>query len=164
MNSSSTTSEIMRSLEQVLESNGVQAAVELLNARVPHRYTCVFELKGGVLRSLYVFDKQKQFTPDSLKVVQLKDSFCQFVLRDGIFATFSSSNDERVEAVTATKAFEAYVGVPLLDNFGEIFGTLCHIDASALDLASEEFLIFEKAARLIPKFISREIPAKLATS
>lgn len=163
MNQSNPSDDVLGSLAHVLQSSGVQAGVELLNARVPHRYTCVFELKGGILKSLYVVDKLKQLTPASLKVVELKDSFCQFVLRDGIFATFSSSNDERVEDVKATETFDAYVGVPLLDNYGDLFGTLCHVDASALDIPAEEFALLEKAARLLPTFIQQEATARLTT-
>lgn len=150
---SNTSSEVLRSFEKVLEQDGVQAGIEFLNARVPHRYTCVFELKGDMLKSRYVYDKLHRITPDALKEVKLKDSFCQFVLRDGIFATFSSSHDERVEDVKAAEKFDAYVGVPLMNKSGELVGTLCHIDASALDLPGEEFLILENAALLLPRFM-----------
>lgn len=153
MSPSNTSSEVLRSLEKILEQDGVQAGIEFLNARVAHRYTCVFELKGDMLKSRYVYDKLQRITPESLKEVKLKDSFCQFVLRDGIFATFSSSHDERVEDVKATEKFDAYVGVPLMDGSGVLFGTLCHIDASALDLPAEEFLILENAALLLPRFM-----------
>ncbi|QNP48799.1 hypothetical protein [Diaphorobacter aerolatus] len=151
--------EALQNLEQVLEQSGIQAGITLLNARVAHRYTCVYQLKGNVLKSLYLCDKLGELTPESLQSVPLEDSFCQFMLRDGIFATFSSSHDERVDDVKAADAFEAYVGVPLLDRFGDLFGTLCHIDRKALDLSAEEFSILEKSARLISRHVERALIA-----
>ena len=39
-----------------------------------------------------------------------------------------------------------YHGVPVLDNRGELFGTLCHFDAEQRELSDEQFELLQRAA------------------
>lgn len=144
----------VRDYEHVLRNEG-PAGLSYLNARIQHRYSAVYQLNNGVLRNLYVFDKLGEVVPEFLQEVPLQDSFCQFVLRDGVFRTVGSAEDGRLDGHKYQGAIGSYHGLPIVDNFGELFGTICHFDIEPLSMAEEEFLIFKKAARVLPKYLHK---------
>lgn len=139
---------------RVLESQG-PAGLDFLNARVPHRFTGVYKLEGGILHGMYLHDKQGQIVPEFLKAVPLADSFCQFVLRDGCFVTCDSGQDARLDQHKYQGVMGSYYGLPLLNNYGELYGTLCHFDVTNHALSDAEFAFLQKAARVLPKYLFR---------
>jgi hypothetical protein len=147
-------SEVARQYQAVLERDG-PAGLGFLNARVPHRYSAVYQLSAGVLRNLYLFDKLGEVTPQFLEAVPLQESFCQFVLRDGAFATADTAADRRLDGHKYQGVMGSYHGLPVLDNFGQLSATLCHFDSDLLPLADLEFLILRQAAKLLPRYLGR---------
>jgi hypothetical protein len=137
-----------------LEREG-PAGLSYLNARVPHRYTAVYNLTQGILRNTHLYDKHGEVTPAFLQEVPLQESFCQFVVKDGLFCTSDSSRDERLDGHKYQGVMGSYHGLPLLDNFGELYGTLCHFDTASLALPDEEFEFFQRAARILPKYLKK---------
>jgi GAF domain-containing protein len=137
-----------------LEIHG-PAGLELLNKRVPHRFTAVYELSGKLLRNLFLYDKKGEVAPDYLQVVPFDHSFCQFVLRDGIFLTEDSAVDRRLDGHPYQGVMVSYHGVPLLDNQSELFGTLCHFDVVSYQLPEVELALLQRAARELPRYLSR---------
>ncbi|KQP15186.1 hypothetical protein [Pseudorhodoferax sp. Leaf267] len=71
-------------LAGILELRGPAAGLAYLNDGVPHRYTAIYRLDCGNLRSVHLHDKRGEIMQSFLAEVPLGDSFCQFVLRDGI--------------------------------------------------------------------------------
>lgn len=145
----------VRQYQGVLEADG-PAGLAFLNARVPHRYTAVYELSEGMLRNLYIFDKLGEVVPDFLEAVPLQDSFCQFVLRDGLFTTVDTAADKRLDGHKYQGVMGSYHGLPLLDNHGELFGTICHFDTTRHPLSDDEFEVLRQAARLLPRYLQRK--------
>lgn len=145
-------SSILQEYKLLLETQG-PAGLAFLNARVPHRYTGVFRLHEGALRNMFLHDKQGEIVPEFLQVVPLLDSFCQFTLRDGLFATHDTASDKRLDGHKYQGVLLSYVGLPLLDGSGELYGTICHFDERALELDDREFDIFREASRLLPAYL-----------
>lgn len=139
--------------DDVLRRHGVAAALGRLNARVPHRYTAVYRLDSGKLKNLFLHDKTGQARPEYLAEVDLGTSFCQFVLRDGFFKTENSATDTRLDGHPYQGVMVSYHGVPLLDNSGELFGSLCHFDTEERGLSSVEFDFLQQAARVLPGYV-----------
>ncbi len=154
-------SSILQEYQRSLETQG-PAGLAFLNSRVPHRYTGVFRLHEGALRNMFLHDKQGEIVPEFLQVVPLNDSFCQFTLRDGLFTTQDSSTDQRLDGHKYKGVLLSYVGLPLLDNAGELYGTMCHFDAQALALDDNEFEIFRAAAKLLPAYLDKPVQAPAA--
>lgn len=141
----------------VLETRG-PAGLDFLNARVNHRFTGVYRLEEGKFHNVYLHDKLGEATPEFLQVVPLQDSFCQFVLRDGFFCTFNTSLDARLDGHKYQGILNTYCGVPLLNNQGELYGTLCHFDEHACPLSDEEFVFLQRAAAVLPRYLLRKSP------
>ena len=147
----------IRAYEQVLEIHG-PAGLDFLNARVPHRFTGVYRLENGVMYNVYLHDKAGEVIPEFLKAVPLGDSFCQFVLRDGFFCTSDTLANPMLNGHKYQGVIGAYYGVPLVDNYGALYGTLCHFDVPNYRISDEEFAFFTKAALLLPKYLFRSKP------
>lgn len=144
----------------VLEVQG-PAGLDYLNARVSHRFTGVYRLESGLLHNMYLHDKQGEVMPEFLKTVPLADSFCQFVLRDGCFCTCNTSMDHRLDGHKYQGVLNTYYGVPLLNNAGELYGTLCHFDVQEMPLQEEEFAFLQRAAAVLPKYLWRKVSKPL---
>lgn len=140
--------------EQVLEMHG-PAGLDFLNARVPHRFTGVYRLEDGVLHNVYLHDKEGEVIPDFLQAVPLGDSFYQFVLRDREFRTCDTAREPMLDGHKYQGVIGAYYGVPLVNNYGDLFDTLCHFDVLNYSISDEEFAFLNKAALLLPKYLLR---------
>ncbi|MGO4394379.1 guanylate cyclase [Variovorax sp. M-6] len=136
-----------------LEARGPEAALAYLNEAVPHRYSAVYRIDGGMLRNVFLHDKQREARPEFLAVVPFEVSFCQFVLRDGFFRTTDSGADPRLDGHPYQGVMVSYHGVPLTDPAGGLIGTLCHFDVVAHGLADEEFELLQRAARVLPAYL-----------
>ena len=143
----------LKRLLDALTSNGLHGGLQHLNHPVDHRYTGVYRLKDSVFRNIALYDKEGEMLPEFLAEVPLEDSFCQFVIRDGLFKTEHSGNDHRLDGHKYQGVLLTYHGVPVLDNRGELYGTLCHFDALHTTIPDEEFEFLQSAARLIPRFL-----------
>jgi len=150
-------SPILQEYKLLLEAQG-PAGLEFLNARVPHRYTGVFRLHEGALRNLFLHDKHAEIVPQFLQIVPLLDSFCQFTLRDGLFATHDTSTDKRLDGHKYQGVLRSYVGLPLTDHLGALYGTICHFDERALELDDQEFDIFREASTLLAAYLDPPQP------
>ena len=49
----------------------------------------------------------------------------------------------------------ATVGVPVRDRAGALAGTLCHFDVESHDVSDDEYLLLDRAARLMPAFLAQ---------
>ena len=126
-------------------SAGAQAALEYLSHGVPHRYTAVYRLRDGRLQNMLLHDKSGEVRPEYLAEVALETSFCQFVLRDGVFMTADSATDGRLAGHPYQGVMVAYHGVPIVRD-GGLWGTLCHFDVTQRSLPDQEFELMQRAA------------------
>lgn len=133
----------------LLPALGIPAALAYLNAGVPHRYTAIYQLDGDKFRNIHLHDKRGEIVPAFLAVVPMADSFCQFVLRDGVFATQDSNADRRLDGHKYQGAVLAYHGVPIADETSKLWGTLCHFDVATHALPDLEFLLLQQAAGVL---------------
>lgn len=147
--------EALLDLTRVLESEGAQAALAFLNARAPHRLTSINLIQSDHMVCQLLHDKAGKLAPTAIAPVPMLHSFCQFVVQDGWFSTHDSSTDVRLDQHKYQGVVLSYCGVPLTDASGELFGTLCHMDMQAQLLPEEEFDFFQRAARILPKYLPR---------
>ncbi|MGH8411031.1 MAG: hypothetical protein ACRERT_07395 [Pseudomonas sp.] len=137
----------------VCETQGLAAALDQLNKRVTHRFTAVYRLEGQLLRNVELVDKAGEARPEHLEEVPIGTSFCQFVLRDGLFMTNNSGHDDRLNGHPYKGVMVAYHGVPIPGRNGSLFGTLCHFDVQEQPLSDAEFAHLRNVARVLPSFL-----------
>lgn len=140
----------------VLSRGGVPAALAMLNATVPHRYTALYRLDGARLRSLYFHDRLGQPQPGHLAVIEIGESYCQYVLRDGAFLTDNSAFDQRLDGHPSQGVMVAYHGVPVLGPGGAMLGALCHFDTEPRGLVRTQFDLLVQATQRLAPWMERD--------
>lgn len=140
-------------LRDLLDQQGVNAGLAYLNSRVPYRFTAIYTLHGEAMRNTHFFDRVGGFELGELREVPLTDSFCQFVLRDGLFVTNDSGGDARLDGHPYQGVVVSYVGLPLTDASGELVGTFCHLDLVSHPVDDAEFAFLQQVAQLLPSFL-----------
>lgn len=154
-NEAMTVSSRLDQFRHALAAGGLHEGLRFLNASVEHRYTCVFRLVSNLFVNVDLYDKECEVMPEFLAEVPLTDSFCQFVIRDGVFLSSHTGQDHRLDGHKYQGVLLSYHGVPVLDSKGDLFGTLCHLDATSRQLPDEEFELLQAAARVIPDSLAR---------
>jgi GAF domain-containing protein len=130
---------------QILLVDGPSAALLYLNDGVPHRYSAVYRIEEATLINVALHDKAGEMRPEFLAEVPFDVSFCQFVIRDGLFRTDDSATDHRLDGHPYQGVMLSYHGVPIIWQ-GEVWGTVCHFDIEARPLPAEEFDLLQAAA------------------
>jgi len=150
-------------MAQALKAGGLAAALRVLNERIQHRYSAVYQLQGrDRLVNLALVDKCDEPCPAYLKNVPYDESFCQFAVREGQFRTDNSALDERLAGHPYQGIMNSYHSVPLVSTEGRILGTVCHFDLAAFALDDEDFELLRLAARVfatyVPRAAARTVP------
>ncbi|WP_020472797.1 GAF domain-containing protein [Zavarzinella formosa] len=138
-------------LGEVLERDGPRAALAFLNARTGHRFTSMYRFDGKTLHNLTFYDRadSEAEPPDDIPV---EVSYCVYV-RDAVkpFCVEDSLGDIRVAGHPKRPEIRAYCGVPLVDENGMIFGTICHFDFQPTPTAEEDVRLMEGFALLLKR-------------
>lgn len=140
-------------LRNTLDSAGLRAGLELLNQRVPHRYTVVYRFDGETFYGLVVIDKLKEPAPTLFNKVPFRDSFCQYTVGEGEFRTAASMSDARLAGHIHQANVQSYTGLPLTDSKGELYGTFCHLDLIPQPLSDSEFAFLQSAVVLLGGYL-----------
>ena len=138
-----------------LDREGLAGGLRSMNERVPHVFTGVDRLVDGTMHNLGLVDKRGEIAPEALLAVPLTSSFCQFVLRDGQFASARTGQDARLDGHPYQGVLNTYVGLPLTQTGDDLRGTLCHFDFDPVDVSQEEFEFLRRAALLLPRCLPR---------
>ena len=139
----------LRQLKAILRGQDVRAAVIFLNGLTEHRFTALYRFDKETLVNLYFFDRENP-TQESTPDIPVMASYCVFVRNSGtMFTTPDSLQDDRVRAHPKRKVVQSYFGVPLLDEDGKMFGTICHFDLRPIPISDENVELMEAVALLI---------------
>lgn len=143
-------------MSRTLISQGPEAALRVLNTRVPHRYSAVYRLHpGGDLTVVLLVDKRSEECPVLLREVPYEDSFCQYALTQGQFRTNDSAVDARLFGHPYKGVVNSYHAAPFIGADGRVKGTMCHLDFAAMVLPDEDFELLRLATRIFPSFLPR---------
>ena len=147
--------------QDVLDSQGLQAALTFLNARVPHRYTALYRISEAYLRRLGFIDKEGG-TGLQFPEVPFKDSFCELAVQQPPLRITDVATDPRLANHPNPGLVLSYVGLPVSVGPGVLYGTLCHFDTSPHPLSDAELAFLEQASNLLLRFCVRTNVAPLA--
>jgi hypothetical protein len=148
---------VVAEFTQVLEHDGLHAALALLNARTRHRFTGVYRFDPPMLRAVSLFDRENP----TLRLggdTPMRETYCLFVGEAGApFATDDAACDTRLIAHPARASVIPYCGVPLRSERGTCFGTLCHFDMRPRLAPVAELLLLEGIAPVVARAVTRAV-------
>ena len=139
----------------VLEEEGIRAALEFINSRSHHRFTSIYRFDGSTLRNLYLYDRANpDFGP--FPDAPLVESYCSVVNETAAaFVTHDSLRDARVDGHPKRGVVMSYCGIPLIRGDGTLFGTLCHFDFLPREIARSEVEFLEVIAPCLLRELER---------
>lgn len=131
----------------LLKQRGVQAALEYLNHRTPHRYTGLFRFDGDMLRNEVLFDRNQ---PDVRQGsdVPMALTYCALVgKQEAPLNILDAATDPQAQGVETPVI--SYCGVLIRDDRGQAYGTLCHYDMQRCQERTTDLPLLEAAAQLL---------------
>lgn len=134
---------------EILGTEGVRPALHYLNGQSAHRFTAVFRFEGGTLRNLHMIDREDH-TVERCADQPVLDSYCIYVRRTAEkFITGDSTRDDRVSGHPKQNVVQSYCGIPLMEEDGTLFGTICHFDFEPVPFGDDEVLLLEDVTPLL---------------
>lgn len=113
----------------LLEGDGLHAALAFLNGRVRYRFTGVYRFDPPVLRNVDLFDRENPSLSFTGCELVLLENYCGIVrATERPFTVTDATRDPRLEGYASRTTMVSYLGVPIRENGGGLFGTLCHFD------------------------------------
>ncbi|MBR8831446.1 MAG: hypothetical protein N5P05_000931 [Chroococcopsis gigantea SAG 12.99] len=136
-------------LKNILFGEGIRAALIFLNGLTEHRFSGLYRFDDDALKNLYFYDRENP-TVESSPSVPAMASYCVFVRNSGQrFIMENSLSDERVHDHPAQQEVQSYCGVPLVDRYGQVFGTICHFDLQPRSIALVDVELMEEMSWLL---------------
>lgn len=140
-------------MEAALASGRIQDALKLMNQFGTHRFTGIFCWEVGAFRSAYLYDRDKQDIEDKEgtdMLVPFDESYCSFVSKTRkTFIVLDSLEDPRLEGHPARPDFRSYAAVPILNEDGSFWGTLCYFDTQDNAVAPAQIELLERVGKLL---------------
>ncbi|HZG43744.1 MAG TPA: GAF domain-containing protein [Longimicrobium sp.] len=147
--------EAVAHFRDVLGREGVRPALRYLNSLGPHRFTAIFRFESGTLRNLHLVDRD-DYTVERCPDQPVLDSYCIYVRETArTFLTEDSTRDERVAGHPKQPVVQSYCGVPLLEEDGTLFGTICHFDYQPVPFGEDEVYMLETIGPMLVQAVHR---------
>jgi hypothetical protein len=124
----------------LLQSDGIRAALYAVLRRSDYRFLSIFRFQGGMATSCVHIDRENLLDAQAAEVADTA-TYCSYVReRQQPFSTGDARVDPRTVGHPARDVVLAYCGVPIMESDGTLIGTLCHYDVvprdpETLDLA-----------------------------
>ena len=116
----------LHDFEEILCGQGTHAALKFLNQRVSHRFSAIYRFDKNDLEIVELIDKLDDAASAPLSRVPFSQSFCEIAVRDGGMKTSNSALDKKLDGLPNQGILLSYVGLPLMQHAGKLYGTLCH--------------------------------------
>ncbi|MEO7041956.1 MAG: GAF domain-containing protein [Gemmatimonadaceae bacterium] len=145
---------IAAAFRDTLESAGMEQALAMLNSRTRYRFTGLYRVDPPKLRNLFLFDRENPALSLGGETVPLQSTYCGIVAvtRAPFFAEDAPADSRLVEH-SARDSVVSYVGVPVRNADGRVFGTLCHYDVRPRMLPEYELAVLENTSRCISSWL-----------
>lgn len=116
-----------------VRGEGVRQGLAQLLRRTDYRFIGIWRFEDGKANAVVHYDREN---PEVLTTTEVPDTatYCCFVRETGQpFKTPNALVDARLAEHPAREQVLTYCGVPVMDSFGNILGTLCHYDVVPRD-------------------------------
>jgi len=136
-------------MKDLASDHGIRAVLIYLNGLTEHRFTALYRFDLEQLKNAFFFDRERPEV-ETCSDIPVMASYCLFVRDSGnTFVTMDSMVDARVTGHPKRLEVRSYCGVPLVDEEGRAFGTVCHFDARPLAISDQNVELMEAVAALI---------------
>jgi GAF domain-containing protein len=140
---------LSRRLSEAIAGGDFREALKYLNGLTEYRFTALYRFDEDMLSNRLFFDREN---PEVLSTqdIPVAASYCVYV-RDtaGPFTIADSLEDPRVAGHHKRPIVRSYCGVPLVDEQGRMFGSICHFDFAPHAPKDTDVHLLEEVAPLL---------------
>jgi GAF domain-containing protein len=132
-----------------VRSDSVRDGLALLLKRTDYRFIGIWRFENGKANAVVHYDREN---PEVLTATEVPDTatYCCYVRESGQpFMTPNALVDARLGSHPAREQVLSYCGVPVMDSFGNILGTLCHYDLVPRDVAQVDIELMLSVASFL---------------
>jgi hypothetical protein len=116
-------------IKQALQSAGMAYGLRFLHNTTPYRFTALFHVRDHVLRNLQFFDRENPSSARRPAELPITAAYCIFPYSTETQCEIAdAASDSRTTDHPMRERIASYIGSPLIDEKGSVFGTLCHFD------------------------------------
>lgn len=137
--------------------DGLKTVLARLNASGSCQYTSLLRFgEAGELISMWTHDRKTPAADTFDLGVEISASYCVLVKQTGSVTVIENARiDPRVASHPKRDAVAAYLGVPVFDPSGSMFGTLCSYDVEPRTFTQRERQEHEEAASELSSLVAR---------
>jgi hypothetical protein len=145
--------ELISKIENILKTEGIYAALKLLNDETGHRYTGLYRYAGHKLQNIALYDRLEPST-NQAGDVPLSVTYCSLLKELEALELLDRQKDSREGVLTIETPVNSYCGVLIRDSYGQPFGSLCHWDMVAIEEGlPHEFEILQQASEMFYNYL-----------
>lgn len=145
---------VLQEVEAQLDQGDLHGALATLNRLSPFRFTGIYRVDPPTLRNVALYDRDNP----SLKIgsdAPLLATYCSITAGGNEpFRSLDTMADPRLTEHEARETTLAYEGVPLTDEEGRAFGTLCNFDVTSRPDAEENTALLARIAPKVARVLS----------
>ena len=122
------TQESFDTFAAILQGQGVRESLVYLVGLTDYRFIGIWRFRNGRANAAVHYDRENPTCLHAQEVPDTATHCCYVRNSKGVFMTANALLDPRTADHPARETVPAYCGIPLMDEVGEILGTLCHYD------------------------------------
>jgi GAF domain-containing protein len=143
-------------IKQALQSAGLMYGLRFLHNTSPYRFTALYLVREYALRNLPFFDRENPSAATRPAELPITAAYCIFPYSTETQCEIAdAASDSRTTDHPMRERIASYIGSPLIDEKGNVFGTLCHFDVEPV-VPTEEV---RATLRDVAGFLGRNMPS-----
>lgn len=140
-----------QTIADLIAHDHVRDALRYMNGLTAFRFTALYRFDQDRLSNRVFYDREH---PDvqTTETIPVEASYCIYVRNNrGPFLVADSLADGRLADHRKRQEVRSYCGVPLVDEHGWMYGSLCHFDFEPHPLQETDVLLLEDIATLLAR-------------
>lgn len=114
-------------IEDYLSDQAFHKLLGWLNQQGRHRFTGLFMQTPEGMSNAVLYDREQPEQTRLETIIPLDSSYCSFVCQsEKIFMVMDAMNDPRTQVHPSRESVRSYCGVPIYQENGTLWGTLCY--------------------------------------
>ncbi len=138
----------------ILADAGLSKAISYLNSLTPFRFTGIYRFDGLDIVNVLLFDREGDPAPEGTRS-RVADTYCLWIQETlSVVRMSNSMSDPRARDHAKREDVRSYCGGPIIDDAGNLFGTICHFDYVAHPISNAAMPTLAAVAPLLAKAVS----------
>jgi CheY-like chemotaxis protein len=141
-------------ISESISLHDYRSLLRALNRSTTHRYSSLLRFDDPELTSVWTFDRERPAIDPFPLRLRISETPCALIRSDRVPVTLDdTSGYGQSYAANREHGMRSLLGVPLLEEGGAAYGTLCHFDSEPRHSKPEALDLLERVARMF-RFLS----------